>query len=83
MSIRRQNCHLQPISEESSEKSEKSTSSVKTGTLLSRCRKTFHLRRKPKDNIPRPLGDVSPTRSRIIETIRRCRPNKKSGSRKK
>ena len=58
-------------------------SSVKTGTQTYRCRKTLHSRRKPKDNMRGPFGDVSLTRSRIIETIRRCRPNAKSGSCKK
>ena len=55
-------------------------SSVKTGTHAYRCRKTLHSRRKPKDNMRGPFGDASLTRLRIIETIRRCRPNEKSGS---
>jgi len=58
-------------------------SSVKTGTQAYRCRKTNNSRRKPQDNMRGPFGDGSPTRSRIIETIRRCRPNAKSGRCKK
>ena len=56
---------------------------VKTGTQAYRCRETLQARRTPKDNMRGPFGDVSLTRSRIIETIRRCGPNAKSGSCKK
>lgn len=58
-------------------------SSVKTGTQAYRCRKALHSRRKPKDNMRGQFGDFSHTRLRIIEMIRRCRPNEKSGSCKK
>jgi hypothetical protein len=58
-------------------------SSVKTGTQAYRCRKTLNSRRKPKDNMLGPFGEFSLIRLRIIESIRRCRPNDKSGSCKK
>jgi hypothetical protein len=45
-------------------------SSVKIGTQAYRCRKTLNSRRKPKDNMRGPFGDVSLTRVRIIEKIR-------------
>jgi hypothetical protein len=65
-------------------KNEISTSpAVKTGTQEYHRRKTLHSRRKPNDNMRGPFGDVSLTRSRIIETIRRCRPNERYGSCKK
>ena len=64
-------------------KNELSTPSVKIGTQAFRCRKMLISRRKPKDNTRGPFGDVSLTRLQIIETIRRCRPNEKSGSFKK
>ena len=57
--------------------------SVKTGTQAYRCRKTLNSRRKPKDNMRGPFGDLSLTRLRITEMMRRCRPNEKSGSFKK
>ena len=68
------NCRKNEISE---------PSSVKTGTQAYRCRKTLHSSRKPKDNTQGPFGDISLTRLRITETIRRCRSNWKSGSCKK
>jgi len=55
-------------------------SSVETGSQAYRCRKTLHSGRKSKDNMRGPFGDVSLTRWRIIETIRRYRPNEKSVS---
>jgi hypothetical protein len=55
-------------------------SSVKTGTHAYRCRKTLHSRRKPKDNMRGPFGDVSLTWLRIIEMIRRYWSTEKSGS---
>jgi len=58
-------------------------SSFKTEIQAYRCRKTLHSRRKPKDNMRGPFRDVSLTRLHIIEKIRRCWPNEKSGSCKK
>ena len=55
-------------------------SSVKTGNQAHCCRKTLHSCRIPSDNMRGPFADVSLTRLWITETIRRSRPNVKSGS---
>jgi len=59
------------------------SSSVKTATRAYRCRKTLHSYRIPSDNMRGSSADFSLTRLRITETIRRCKPNEKSGSCKK
>ena len=46
-------------------------SSVKTGSQAYRCRKKLNSRRKPKDNMRGPFGDVYLTRLRIIEMMSR------------